>query len=98
MRRIKLRGDDLSSLPLDQAGGYVKLSLVDENGREVKRSYTIREFDSETLTLDFVHHQPLGPASRWAQIARPGSIIRAYGPGKKKLADPDADWFFLVGT
>ncbi len=76
----------------------MKLFLVDADGREVKRSYTIREFDSETLTLDFVHHQPLRPASRWAQIARPGSIIRAYGPGKKKLADPDADWFFLVGT
>ena len=64
MRRIKLHGDDLSSFPLDQASGYVKLSLVDEDGREVKRSYTIREFDGETLTFDFVYHQPLGPASR----------------------------------
>ena len=97
MRRIKLQGEDLSSFPRDQASGYVKLSLEDENGRRVKRSYTIREFDGDTLTLDFADHQPLGPASRWAQSALPGSVIRVFGPGEKKLADPNADWFFFGG-
>ena len=95
MRRIKFKGDDLSLFPRDQAGGYLKLSFEDE--REVKRSYTIRAFDGEILTLDFVDHQPLGPASSWAQNARPGSILRAFGPGEKKLADPEADWFFFGG-
>lgn len=91
MRRTKLQGDDLLSFPSDQASGYWKLSLVGEDGTEVKGSYTIREFDGETLTLAFVDHQPLGPASQWAQSARPGSTMRAFGPVEKKLADPDAD-------
>ena len=97
MRRIKFKGDDLSLFPRNQASGYLKLSFEDEDGREVKRAYTIRAFDGETLTLDFVDHQPLGPASRWAQSAGVGSILRAFGPGEKKLADPEADWFFFGG-
>lgn len=97
MRRIKFKGDDLSSFPRDQESGYLKLSFEDEDEREVKRSYTIRAFDGEILSLDFVDHQPLGPASRWAQSARPGSTLRAFGPGEKKLADPEADWFFFGG-
>jgi len=99
MRRIKFKGDDLSLFPRNQASAYLKLSFEDEDkdGREVKRAYTIRAFDGETLTIDFVDHQPLGPASRWAQSARVGSILRAFGPGEKKLADPEADWFFFGG-
>ena len=94
MRRIKLQGEDLSSFPRDQASSYVKLSLEVEDRRRVRRSYTIREFDGDTVTLDFVDHQPLGPGSRWARSALPASVIRVFGPGKKKLADPNADWFF----
>ncbi len=97
MRRIKFKDDDLSLFPHNQASGYPKLSFEDEDGTEVKRAYTIRAFNGETLALDFFDHQPLGPASGWAQSARVGSILRAFVPGEKKLAYPEADWFFFGG-
>ena len=97
MRRVALGGSDLSSFPKDQASGYVKVSLQDENRKEVRRSYTIRSFDGVTLTLDFVDHGPLGPGSQWAGSALVGSTVRIFGPGEKKLADSRADWFFFGG-
>lgn len=101
MRRIVLHGEDLGSFPADQESGYVKLMFEPptDGARPVMRSYTIRRFDDHRreLTLDFVDHGDTGPASAWASQARAGDPIRIRGPGEKKLADPDADWFLLAG-
>ncbi|OSQ48880.1 siderophore-interacting protein [Thalassospira alkalitolerans] len=38
-----------------------------------------------------------GPASNWAVNCTPGDTITIGGPGPKKLVDPTADWFLIVG-
>lgn len=98
MRRISLVGDDLNDFPAGQESGYVKL-LLEQGGEEVRRSYTIRQFDSEskTLHLDFMRHLDGGPASQWAEQAEVGQQISLVGPGAKKLVDFRADWFLIAG-
>lgn len=102
MRRISLSGVDLDDFPEGQESGYVKL-LLEDNGEEVRRSYTIREFDFESkiLHLDFMLHGDSngesGPASVWAKQAQVGSQISVVGPGAKKLLDFNADWFLIAG-
>ena len=100
MRRILLAGDDLAAFPDDQESGYVKLVLnADLNDKPLLRSYTVRAFDrsARRLTLDFVDHGDTGPASAWARRAAAGDRATVRGPGEKKLADPEADWFLLAG-
>ncbi len=99
MRRIRLTGEALADFPEDQESGYVKLVLGSGTGdKPLMRSYTIRAFDASRreLTLDFVDHGDTGPASAWARRASAGDRITIAGPGEKKLADPDADWFLLA--
>ena len=98
MRRISLSGADLDDFPEGQESGYVKL-LLEENGEEVRRSYTIREFDAltKTLHLDFMLHTDGGPASAWAETAKVGQEISVVGPGARKLLDFSADWFLIAG-
>ncbi len=102
MRRIVVSGESLAGFPSDQESGYVKLVLepvTDDGARPRLRSYTIRRFDAERLhlALDFVDHGDTGPASAWARRAQPGDPINLRGPGEKKLADPEADWYLLAG-
>lgn len=102
MRRISLSGADLDDFPADQESGYVKL-LLEQEGKQVRRSYTVREFDfeSKTLHLDFMLHgdndDEGGPASVWAAEAEIGSQISLVGPGAKKLVDFNANWFLIAG-
>ncbi len=101
MLRIILGGDELASFPEGQESGYVKLCLPSNSlsGKSLKRSYTIRAFDSEALelTLDFVNHGDNGPASAWASSVQVGDKIMIDGPGAVKLVNMSADWFFIAG-
>ena len=70
--------------------------------RPVMRTYTVRKLDRDRgqLVMDFVLHpspQTDGPASRWAQAARPGEQLLVAGPGASTPLNPDADWFLLAG-
>jgi len=98
MRRITLAGEDLAEFPEDQESAYVKL-LLDHQGELVKRSYTVRSFDSvrRQLVLDFMLHGDGGPASAWANRASVGDPITISRPGPKKLVDFSADWFLIAG-
>lgn len=101
MRRICVQGEALTDFPTDQEGGYVKLlfeSAADQDKPRM-RSYTVRHFDVERcrLALDFVDHGDNGPASAWANGSKVGDRISLRGPGAKKLANPDADWFLIAG-
>jgi|SaaInl5LU_22_DNA_1037371.scaffolds.fasta_scaffold27091_2 NADPH-dependent ferric siderophore reductase len=98
MRRISLAGADLEDFPEGQESGYVKL-LLQHKGEEVRRSYTVRQFDTDTKTLhlDFMLHADGGPASAWAEMAEVGQEISVVGPGAKKLVDFSADWFLIAG-
>ena len=99
MRRIKLHGESLKAFPTGQETGYVKVDFSKHKNTKIMRSYTIRAFDPERrlLTLDFVDHGDLGPASRWARQAKKGASIRIFGPGATKILDPHADWYLIGG-
>ncbi len=98
MLRITLGGAEMANYPSDQESAYVKLMFPQEGDQTpLKRSYTIRQQRPMEIDLDFVLHDPLGPASSWAKQAQPGDRILVGDPGPKKLINPDADWFLLVG-
>jgi len=62
------------------------------------RTYTVRAYreDSLELDIDFVAHGDVGPATRWAQSAGPGSFLGFFGPSQPKLTDFHADWYLLA--
>lgn len=73
--------------------------LIFPNGqRPESRDYTPRFYDnaSRTLTLDFVLHGD-GPASSWAEAARPGDCIGVGGPRGSFVVKGTFDWYLLVG-
>ena len=50
--------------------------------RAVMRSYTLRALrrGPDEIDIDFVLHEPAGPASRWASLAAPGDRVVLLGP------------------
>jgi len=50
--------------------------------RAVMRSYTLRSLrrDPDEIDIDFVLHEPAGPASAWAARARAGDKVQLLGP------------------
>lgn len=73
--------------------------LVFPDGKRPEaRDYTPRHYDNaaRTLTLDFVLHGD-GPASSWAQEAKPGDSIGVGGPRGSFVVRGDYDWYLLVG-
>jgi ATP-binding cassette subfamily B protein IrtA len=63
------------------AGSYLRLWIPDPNdpGTEVHRAYTMAQVDetAEQIVLEFVLHDPSGPACRWAAAAQIGDQIAA---------------------
>jgi NADPH-dependent ferric siderophore reductase len=62
------------------------------------RTYTVRAYrpDSLQLDIDFVAHGDEGPATRWAQLAGPGSFLGFFGPSRPKITEFAADWYLLA--
>jgi NADPH-dependent ferric siderophore reductase len=65
----------------------------------VTRTYTVRRVDRQAgeIAIDVVLHGDVGVAGPWAAQARPGDVIRFYGPGGAYSPSPDADWHLLAG-
>ena len=75
---------------------YVKLQFPVGDRTRV-RTYTVREWDGERLTIDFVVHGDEGVAGPWALRAQPGDSLQLMGPGGAYTPSPDADWHLMVG-
>ncbi|ODS22555.1 NADPH-dependent ferric siderophore reductase [Candidatus Endobugula sertula] len=99
MMRITLGGEALRDFPEGQESAYMKLSFVSKSGKPCVRSYSIRAYDPQalTLTIDFVVHGDNGPASAWAIQSKVGEQIVTNGPGPVKLVSQAADWFLIAG-
>ena len=83
--RIPQPGPDGSPPPPDQP-------------RPLVRTYTPRYYDPETreLTVDFVIHGE-GPASEWAERARPGDRVAVAGPGGRFQLGLDTAHYVVAG-
>jgi NADPH-dependent ferric siderophore reductase len=103
MIRITLGGDldGFTSLGFDD---HIKLFFPDgsmtENGEPalVSRDYTPRRYDAaaKTLVIEFAIHDA-GPATRWAEQAKPGDILRVGGPRGSFIIPTTYDWHLLIG-
>jgi NADPH-dependent ferric siderophore reductase len=93
MIRIVFGGEDLAGFGAGEfTDHYVKLRIGERT-----RTYSVREWDGERLTIDFVVHGDTGVAGPWAAAAKPGDTLELRGPGGAYTPDPDADWHLMVG-
>jgi NADPH-dependent ferric siderophore reductase len=62
------------------------------------RDYTPRRYDPQanTLAIEFVLHDA-GPATRWAEQAKPGQTLRIGGPRGSFIIPTTFDWHLLIG-
>ena len=99
MIRIVFGGDELRDFGAGAfTDHYVKLRITPPGEAEPRtRTYTVRDWDGERLTIDFVVHGDEGVAGPWAAAARPGDELELRGPGGAYTPDPDADWHLMVG-
>jgi len=99
MIRISFSGDfsGFKTLGFDD---HIKLLFANpETGLEpIGRHYTPRAFDAAKgeLTIDFALHAA-GPATAWAQAAKPGDTIRLGGPRGSTLVPDAFDGYVLIG-
>jgi NADPH-dependent ferric siderophore reductase len=96
MRRVTVRADSMRGVAIRPAQD-VELLLREENGRRVKRRYTIRQArpDHGEFDLDVVLHGA-GPGARWGASAVVDDEVEFQGPrGKLELRPAAAH--LLVG-
>jgi NADPH-dependent ferric siderophore reductase len=62
------------------------------------RDYTPRRYDAEarTLEIDFALHDA-GPATQWAETAKPGDVVGVGGPRGSFIIPTEFDWHLLIG-
>jgi len=62
------------------------------------RDYTPRRHDAKanTLEIDFALHDA-GPATQWAENAKPGDVLGVGGPRGSFIVPTEFDWHLLVG-
>ena len=93
MIRVVFGGEGLAGFGAGEfTDHYVKLRIGERT-----RTYTVREWDGERLTIDFVVHGDEGVAGPWAAAAQPGDTLQLQGPGGAYAPDPEADWQLMVG-
>jgi NADPH-dependent ferric siderophore reductase len=103
MIRVTLGGDleGFTSLGFDD---HVKLFFPDPvapaNGEPqmLARDYTPRHYDAarNTLEIDFAIHDA-GPATRWAETAKPGDQLTIGGPRGSFIIPTNFDWHLFIG-
>lgn len=96
MRRITVRSDSMVDVAVRPAQD-VEVFLRGDDGRRVKRRYTIRRADPRTgeLDLDILVHGH-GPGSAWAATAAIGDSVEFQGP-RGKLQLTASAWHLLAG-
>src|ERR1700722_10805185 len=87
-------GQDAPNLPEFTADGAAS---PDEGPRPTIRTYTPRRYDraSKTLEIQFLLHGE-GPASEWAQRAKPGDKLAVAGPTGRFSVEPVDKYCWLA--
>jgi NADPH-dependent ferric siderophore reductase len=86
-------GQDAPSLPKQGPDGLI---FPEGDDRPVVRTYTPRSYDPATrqLEIQFLLHGT-GPATEWAQRAKPGDKLGVGGPGGRFSLEPAAGHWWL---
>lgn len=101
--RVHLRSETLFEDVELAPTAWVRGWFPDTAGRgtEHQRGYTISSGDDATgeLAIDFVLHEPAGPASAWAESCAPGDTIQmnTLGSSKFELPEERPAGYMLVG-
>jgi NADPH-dependent ferric siderophore reductase len=98
--------DDHAKLFFPDAAGVLALPSAGPDGAPVwppgpkplMRDYTPRRHDAAagTLEIDFALHEA-GPATAWAESAKPGDTLGVGGPRGSFIVPTDFDWHLLIG-
>lgn len=103
MIRVVLQGDELAGFTSLGFDDHLKLFVPESgpNGAEpqvVGRNYTPRLYDPDAgeLAIDFALHDA-GPATRWAEQAKPGQPVTVGGPRGSFIIPTAFDWHLLAG-
>jgi NADPH-dependent ferric siderophore reductase len=98
MRRVTLAGAELAGFSSPGFDDHIKLFFPGDGAdRGPMRDFTPRpDAAAGILHLDFALHGA-GPASDWAQAARPGHTLRIGGPRGSSIIPVDFDWHLLIG-
>ncbi|WP_161926404.1 ABC transporter ATP-binding protein/permease [Gordonia crocea] len=95
-----------SSTLFDEAEGFptafVRGWFPDGKGKEFQRAYTFSSTDADAgeFTMDFVLHEPAGPASQWASAAQPGDELAIMWMSAVPFEVPDENrpsGYLLIG-
>ena len=91
---LPAEGQDGPNLPAPGPDGTV---VAPDGPAPVVRTYTPRRYDPATKTLEiqFLLHGT-GPASEWAQRAKPGDKLAVAGPGGRFSLEPAADHWWIA--
>jgi NADPH-dependent ferric siderophore reductase len=92
---LPAEGQDEPLLPQQGPDGPV---FAEEGPPPVVRTYTPRRYDPATRTLEiqFLLHGT-GPATQWAQRAKPGDRLAVGGPGGRFTLEPaDVHWWIAA--
>jgi NADPH-dependent ferric siderophore reductase len=97
MQQVVLTAPELAHFRF-RPGQDIMLLVAVDDGRPVRRRYTIRALDqaARRLTLGIVRHTG-GPGERWVREARPGDTVEGIGPRGKIFPVEDVDWHLFAG-
>jgi NADPH-dependent ferric siderophore reductase len=97
LHQVELTAPELEGFRYEP-GQDVMLLVAADGRRPVRRRYTIRALDRETLTLtlQIVRHGE-GPGERWLSAVQPGDTVEGIGPRGKITIFPEADWHLFLG-
>ncbi|MFF5452167.1 SIP domain-containing protein [Streptomyces sp. NPDC012950] len=90
--RVRMASPTLLEDVVAAPAAYVRFWMPDPDDPEVEhqRGYTLSEADpaSGAFAVDFVLHDPAGPASTWARRAEPGTSVRVTTLGSTRFDLP----------
>ncbi|MET9325389.1 ATP-binding cassette domain-containing protein [Tsukamurella sp. NPDC003166] len=100
--RIRFHSDTLFDVVSDGPTSWIRCWFPDDAGKEFQRAYTFSEVDAASgrFALDFVLHEPAGPASNWARAAQPGDVLAVNYMSSVPLEIPEDDppaGYLLIG-
>jgi ATP-binding cassette subfamily B protein IrtA len=91
--RIRMHSPETLADIVIGPGAAIRLWVpdLDDPEKEQQRGYTLSEVDEAAgeFCLDFVLHEPAGPASAWARKAQPGTTVQVNTLGSKHFDVPD---------